>query len=62
MYKILKNKNGKFDLIEIATELKIDEYVDHASAKKVYNRFKGGQCFAGWTPAFFMVKFKEVTT
>lgn len=59
MYKILKNKDGKFDLIEIASEHLIDVYETHAEAKVRYNQLKGGQAFAGWTPEFILQSVRD---
>lgn len=61
MYKIVKNKKGKFELIELATEQIIDVYDEYSLAKKEYNRFKGGQGFSGWTPAFVLISMKNLS-
>jgi hypothetical protein len=62
MYKIKKNEAGEFDLIELATENLIDSFKEHSVARKMYNAFKGGRGFNGWTPAFFLIKTPKVST
>jgi len=57
MYKISRNNNGKFELIEIESQLVINEYDDYNEAKSWYSKLKKGVAFEGWTPSFFLIQF-----
>lgn len=58
-YKIQMNKT-LFDVIETQTGHVVFTHSSSSEAKKVMRHLNLGGSFDGWTPDFFMKKFKKV--
>lgn len=54
-YKIKKEENGIFYVIENATEHVIKVFVNKSKANDFMKKLVKGFGFNGWTPAFFLV-------
>lgn len=58
-YRYDKNKNGKFDIIEKPTEQIIMSFDTKEKAKERTTELNKGRGFDGFTPSFFLRKFKK---
>lgn len=55
MYKIQKNDCGKFEVIEIASELVYGIFDEYKDAQSIYKKLKSSKGFEGFTPKFFLI-------
>lgn len=57
-YEIVNN-NGIFQVVESQTEQLIKSFVFFRDAKEFSKKLNNGCGFSGWTPNFFLKKFKK---
>lgn len=60
MYKLVKENESSFKVVETATNTVVAEYASHGEANKHYRLLKSGAAFGGWTPSFVLRSVKHL--